>query len=350
MKVGILSMLAVGGVSMIAGGRASAQFTGITVESKPNEFGILVCNVYAEFDAPPVAFIGVGGAPFDSSYSVIDGTFFQSSVGSDIPPNPALFEFFPTLRYDTFVTLGVKSYNDNNPGVPEGQPSQEMVFTPTWPGFGPSSVVMVSAAYGIPNGFAQGNPFNPDFVRGDGGYLIAQLSTEDGTGIAGDLQLNWVVSQGNLIEQFASFVHTVDKACFQVVTEQTICHDNGSAFTFAVDGVESCSGSSFSFSFTGSGGAVGEELCFSVVVNDDQGQECCAVELCTTIPDCTLQALSPFDIDADGVVGILDMLALIGAWGPCSSCFLPGTCPADIDDDCSVAVPDLLMLLANWDS
>jgi len=132
------------------------------------------------------------------------------------------------------------------------------------------------------------------------------------------------------------------------VTEQTICHADGSAFTFAVDGVESCSGSPFSFSFTAAGGAAGQELCFSVVASDEQGQECCVVELCTTIPDCTLQAISPFDLDADGTVGILDMLAFFGAWGPCSSCIVPGMCPADFDGDCSVGIVDFLLLLGNW--
>ena len=343
-----VSMIAASGTCIITGARASAQFAGISVESKPNEFGILVCNVFAEFESPPVSFIGVGGSPFSSTYAVIDGTFFQHPIGNDRPPNPALFSLFPSLRYDTFVTLGVKSFNPADPGVPEGQPIEGMLFTPNWPGFGPNILDLTGAAYGIQNGFPQGDPFNPDFVRGDGGYLIGQFSTQDGTAITGDLQLNYNDINGPLQMQFVSFVHAVGKACFDVVTEQTICHADGSAFTFAVDGVESCSGSPFSFTFTAAGGAVGEELCFSVVVGDEQGKECCAVELCTTIPDCTLQAISPFDLDADGIVGVLDLLALFGAWGPCSVCVVPGTCPADFDGDCSVGIVDFLLLLGNW--
>ena len=72
------------------------------------------------------------------------------------------------------------------------------------------------------------------------------------------------------------------------------------------------------------------------------------VELCTTIPDCALQAALPLDLDGDGLVGILDLLELIGAWGPCSICLLPGSCPADFDVDCSVGIADLLALLGNW--
>jgi hypothetical protein len=53
------------------------------------------------------------------------------------------------------------------------------------------------------------------------------------------------------------------------------------------------------------------------------------------------------DVDGDGVVGILDLLALLGDWGPCSApC--PPSCAADLDDDCTVGILDFLMLLANW--
>jgi hypothetical protein len=56
---------------------------------------------------------------------------------------------------------------------------------------------------------------------------------------------------------------------------------------------------------------------------------------------------SPGDLDEDGIVGILDFLALLAAWGPC-----PGTCPpfcaADVDFDCEVGITDFLALLGNW--
>ncbi len=53
------------------------------------------------------------------------------------------------------------------------------------------------------------------------------------------------------------------------------------------------------------------------------------------------------DSDGDGAVGILDLLALLGAWGACPGpC--PPACPADTDGDCQVSVTDLLIVLANW--
>ncbi len=51
------------------------------------------------------------------------------------------------------------------------------------------------------------------------------------------------------------------------------------------------------------------------------------------------------DLDGDGVVGILDFLALLGDWGPCGDC---ENCPADLDGDCVVGILDFLLLLGNW--
>ena len=50
----------------------------------------------------------------------------------------------------------------------------------------------------------------------------------------------------------------------------------------------------------------------------------------------------PWDLDGDGCVGILDLLALLAAWGP-----NPGH-PADFDNSGVVGILDLLTLLANW--
>jgi len=53
-------------------------------------------------------------------------------------------------------------------------------------------------------------------------------------------------------------------------------------------------------------------------------------------PDCLA------DLDGDGSVGAVDLLALLESWGPCPDC------PADVDRDGTVGTVDLLALLEQW--
>ena len=53
----------------------------------------------------------------------------------------------------------------------------------------------------------------------------------------------------------------------------------------------------------------------------------------------------PPDLDHDGIVGVVDLLALLAVYGPCSDCM---SCPADFNSDCDVNVADLLNLLIAW--
>ena len=52
----------------------------------------------------------------------------------------------------------------------------------------------------------------------------------------------------------------------------------------------------------------------------------------------------PADVNEDGVVGIVDMIILLGNWGP-----NPGH-PADIDADGAVGITDFLAILSEWGS
>ena len=54
--------------------------------------------------------------------------------------------------------------------------------------------------------------------------------------------------------------------------------------------------------------------------------------------------LRPADINADGVVNVGDLLAVISEWGLCPS----ACCPADINHDGAVNTIDLLEVIANW--
>lgn len=50
------------------------------------------------------------------------------------------------------------------------------------------------------------------------------------------------------------------------------------------------------------------------------------------------------DTNQDGLVNVVDLLAVIGAWGACPV----GPCPADVNGDGQVDVTDLLLVINNW--
>jgi len=52
------------------------------------------------------------------------------------------------------------------------------------------------------------------------------------------------------------------------------------------------------------------------------------------------------DLNGDGIVDVVDLLVLLGQWGPCPPPDEP--CPADLDGNGVVDVLDLLALLGNW--
>lgn len=52
------------------------------------------------------------------------------------------------------------------------------------------------------------------------------------------------------------------------------------------------------------------------------------------------------DITGDGAVDVLDLLAVIGAWGLCLPPY--ASCPADLDGNGVVNVLDLLIVIGNW--
>ncbi len=71
--------------------------------------------------------------------------------------------------------------------------------------------------------------------------------------------------------------------------------------------------------------------------DDDNGDNSGSAYLFAAAP-----GMCPWDLDGTGTVGILDLLALLAAWGSD-----PGG-PPDFDGDGTVGILDLLTLLANW--
>jgi hypothetical protein len=203
MKTRTLSLLEGAGAVLILGGQAGAGFTGVEVVSKPNPFGLLVCNVFALFDRPGQdLFLSVAGTPaFLVNIQVIGGTFYQHPMGGDKAPSAVLVDSFPSLAFDTFVTIGVKSVGSG------GQPEDQLLLEPTWPGFGPSSL-FTDPGWAVPASAPQADPFNPNFYAGDGHVLVGQYSTADGIGIVGEFRI--LVRSNNVATQVnVSFSHFI---------------------------------------------------------------------------------------------------------------------------------------------
>ncbi|MCP3978413.1 MAG: hypothetical protein GY716_03645 [bacterium] len=55
---------------------------------------------------------------------------------------------------------------------------------------------------------------------------------------------------------------------------------------------------------------------------------------------------APGDANGDGIVNFADILAVIGAWGPCPA--PPTTCAGDVNHDGTVNFADILEVLGNW--
>jgi hypothetical protein len=192
-------------IVLMTASRACGGFVGLDVVSKPNPFGLLVCNVFAVFDRPGQDFfLAVSGKPQGPiSIDVVGGTFYQHPQGGDTAPLAALVDLFPSLAYDSFVTIGVKSVGLG------GQPEDHLTLSPGWLGFGPSTLPPspgANAGWAVTPGQPQADPFNPSFFAGDGHVLIGQFSTANGTAISGMMQL-LVISNGVLLSQLVNFIH-----------------------------------------------------------------------------------------------------------------------------------------------
>jgi hypothetical protein len=93
--------------SLLFTSAVSADFQGISVDILNNEFGIgLTYRVYVDVDAGDQvnAIWGDSDNPLIIESST---SFYQNQYGGYGTPSAALFGFFPSLEYDSFVTIGL---------------------------------------------------------------------------------------------------------------------------------------------------------------------------------------------------------------------------------------------------
>ena len=199
MKMKTLSLLAGVSAPLIMTAPSDAGFVGVTSSWKMNNFGLLVVNVYAIFDRPGTdvlfAVSGTPNAPL--LIQVFGGTFYNHMFGTDVAPGAALVAAFPSLAFDTFVTIG-KKLNTND----------LLTITPGFPsGITGSTFAMNGAGWAVTPNNPQGNPFDAaNSFPGNGQILIGQFSTLTGTAIGGTMRVDFVsngVSGDTIVSFFA---------------------------------------------------------------------------------------------------------------------------------------------------
>ncbi len=199
---------------LILTGSVQAGFLGIKVVGKPNAFGLIVCNVYAQFDRPGEDLFwkiaGTANAPM--LIEVIGGTFYNHPFAGNTAPLTTLVAFDPIAEFDTFVTIGVKMLNvpvadgGQGPAGP-GQNEDEVVITPGFPGLAGTSISTSTSGWAVVPDANQADPFNPDFVAGNGQVLIGQFATADGTGFSGTMLVGGTSNGQAGFQAVVSFFH-----------------------------------------------------------------------------------------------------------------------------------------------
>ena len=200
MKRKTLSVLAGVGAPLILTAGASAAFLGINVVSKTNELGLLVCNVYAVFDRPGDLMIAVAGTPeFPMLVQVLGGgTFYNHSFAGNTAPSTMLIAAFPSIAFDSFVTIGAKVTSSAFP--------DDTVQAPGLPLIEGTQFATTESAWAVIPDAPQADPFNSDYGGpGDGNILIAQFSTQLGNVIIGTFYLQYFENgvSGNSVVSFA---------------------------------------------------------------------------------------------------------------------------------------------------
>ena len=157
--------------SLILAGSASADFTGMEYETVENGMaGLTTYRIYAGVD--------VGGeldAVYGDESNLLtvssESGFYQNGFGGNTAPSAALFGFFPSLEFDSFVTIGLlNDTGDNmlNIGI-------------EWAGFEAGGAIVTD------NGTWFATPSDAQVFEVDGRVLVGQFTVNDDDHVYGSM-------------------------------------------------------------------------------------------------------------------------------------------------------------------
>jgi MYXO-CTERM domain-containing protein len=198
MKMRTLSVLAGITAPLILTTGADAGFVGIKVVKKLDAqtaggFPINVLNIYAEFDNQGNDSLdGVAGTPDTPlNITVIGGTFWNRQFGGETAPSSGLVAVFPSLAFDSFYTIGLKS---TTPGIPDTTTLLNMPTLGAAPG-GPfvTSVFTTNGSWtSLPPTAPQADPWDQTSGGTPGQVLIGNFSTMNGFGFVGNFLIQFI--------------------------------------------------------------------------------------------------------------------------------------------------------------
>ena len=170
------------------------------------------------------------------------------------------------------------------------------------------------------------------------GSSVASLGDLDGDGVS-DLSVGAITDDDGGPERGAGWVLFLNPNG-TVKSHQKISDTEG-GFTGILDDLDYFGTSMVSLGDL-DGDGVGD-LAVGAFADDDGGEPPAANHGAVWV--LFLDGICLWDLDANGSVGVKDLLFLLGAWGPCPP---KEDCLADFDLSGKIDVKDLLALLANW--
>ena len=166
------SITAAGVASLVAGSSAFADLNSISVDAIDSGMGLgTTYRVYADVDAGDQvnAVYGDAGAALHIESSA---SFYQNAFGGNTPPSAALIAVFPSLEFDSFVSIG--RLTDTDDGMLE--------IGIDWSAFEAGGPIFTD------NGSWFATPDNAQVHEVDGRVLLGQF-TVAGDGLEGTINI-----------------------------------------------------------------------------------------------------------------------------------------------------------------